>query len=58
VRRLAANPVGSPVVLPDVRRARRRRFPYGLFYRALPDAPVALACFHARRDPLRWQERV
>ena len=23
----------------------------------LPDALVALACFHARRDPRRWQER-
>jgi putative addiction module component (TIGR02574 family) len=38
--------------------ARRCRFPYGLFYRTLPDALVALACFHARRDPRRWQERV
>ena len=58
VQRLAANPEGFPVVLRDVRRARLRRFPYGLFYRVRPDALVVLACFHARRDPRRWQERV
>jgi plasmid stabilization system protein ParE len=58
VQRLAANPEGFPVVLRDVRRARLRRFPYGLFYRAPPDALVVLACFHARRDPRRWQERI
>jgi hypothetical protein len=54
VQRLATNPEGSPVV----RRVRLRRFPYGLFYRVRPDALVVLACFHARRGPRRWQERV
>jgi hypothetical protein len=44
--------------VPDASRGRLRRFPYGLFYRILPDALVVLACFHARRDPRRWQERV
>jgi plasmid stabilization system protein ParE len=57
VGRLAATPEGFPVVLRDVRRARLRRFPYGLFFRIQPDALVVLACFHARRDPRRWQER-
>jgi plasmid stabilization system protein ParE len=58
VQRLAANPEGFPAVLRDVRRARLHRFPYGLFYRILPDSLVVLACFHARRDPRRWQGRL
>jgi plasmid stabilization system protein ParE len=58
VRRRTANPESFPVVLQDVRRARLHRFPYGLFFRVLPDALVVLACFHARRDPRRWQGRV
>ncbi len=58
VRGRTATPEGFPAVLRDLRRARLRRFPYGLFYRVHPDALVVLACFHARRDPRRWQGRV
>ena len=35
----------------DVRRARLRRFPYGLYYRVEDDESVVLACLHFRRDP-------
>jgi toxin ParE1/3/4 len=58
VRRLAANPELCPVVLRDVRRARLRRFPYGLFFRIGPAALAVVACFHARRDPQQWRRRV
>ena len=34
------------------------RFSYSLFFRIRPTAVVVLACFHARRDPRRWQWRV
>ena len=56
--RIAANPLQFPVMLADVRRARLRRFPYGLFFRPLDDAIYVLACFHSSRDPLVWQQRV
>ena len=58
VQRLASTPDLCPVVFRDVRRARLRRFPYDLFFRIRPTAVVVIACFHARRDPRRWQGRV
>lgn len=57
-QRIMANPLQFPVILADVRRARLRRFPYGLFFRALPDACYVIACFHSSRDPTIWQRRV
>jgi plasmid stabilization system protein ParE len=43
-----------------VRRARLRRFPYGLYF--IWDEPdtediIVIACMHARRDPHRWLRR-
>lgn len=58
VQRLGANPFQFPVVLADVRRARLRKFPYGLFFRILDEAVFVIACFHSRRDPRQWQGRV
>ncbi len=44
----------------EVRRARLRRFPFGLFFiwnhRETGDTSV-IACLHARRDPRRWLRR-
>jgi plasmid stabilization system protein ParE len=58
VQRLAATLELCPVVFRDERRARLRRFPFGLFFRIRPTAYYVIACFHARRDPRRWQGRV
>ena len=58
VRRIAATPLQFPEILADVRRVRLRRFPYGLFFRVLPDAVYVIACFHSSRDPLIWQSRI
>jgi len=58
VDRIAAHPKRFPEIMADVRRARLRRFPYGLFFRQLEDAIYAVACFHASRDPLVWQSRI
>lgn len=55
--RIAENPLQFPVLLADVRRARLSRFPYGLFCRLADEECFVLACFHASRDPKRWQER-
>lgn len=44
----------------EVRRARLRRFPFGLFFiwddTETGDTSV-IACLHARRDPRRWRRR-
>lgn len=42
----------------DIRRARLKRFPYGLFFRLVDDDIFVIACFHANRDPKVWRERV
>ncbi len=55
VERIATNALQFPIQFRDIRRARLHRFPYGLFFRALPDAAYVIACFHASRDPMAWR---
>jgi len=57
VERIAAAPQQFPVVFRDVRRARCRRFPYGLFFRVVNGTAYVVACFHSSRDPRQWQRR-
>jgi len=57
VGRLATHPHHFPEGRGDVRRARLRRFPYGLYFRPLQDAIYVIACFHSNRDPKVWQGR-
>ena len=56
--RIVANPLHFPIMLSGVRRARLRRFPFGLFFRLLDDAVYVLACFHSSREPFIWQGRI
>jgi toxin ParE1/3/4 len=58
VLRLRENAHQFPAVFRDVHRARLRRFPYALFFRAEANAIVVIACFHGSRDPQRWERRV
>ncbi len=51
-------PESHPVVYRDMRRALLSRFPYGVFYVREGDTITVLACFHAKRDPTTWLERV
>ncbi len=51
IQSIAANPRAYQEIHRDVRRARLRRFPYGLYYRVEVDESVILACLHFRRDP-------
>jgi toxin ParE1/3/4 len=51
-------PESHPVVHRDIRRALMKRFPYGLFYVREADLITILACFHAKRDPVIWKERM
>ena len=57
VERIATDALQFPIQFRDIRRARLRRFPYGLFFRALPEAVYVIACFHASRDPTTWRRR-
>jgi plasmid stabilization system protein ParE len=56
---IAQNPLGFPIVWRDrVRRALvLDRFPYALYFTVDDDQVTVIACFHASRDPRRWQER-
>lgn len=51
MERLALFPDGAPPVdgSPGVRRARLRRFPYGIFYRREKDDILILRVLHTRR---------
>ncbi|MBJ7413349.1 MAG: type II toxin-antitoxin system RelE/ParE family toxin [Phenylobacterium sp.] len=58
IGRILENPRRFPAILRDVRRARLRRFPYGLFFREREGSILLIACFHGSRDPLTWTARV
>jgi hypothetical protein len=57
VVRISPAPLHFPEVRSDVRRARLRRFPYGLFFRNHAEGLFVIACFHSSRDPIVWQSR-
>ncbi|MBX9747062.1 MAG: type II toxin-antitoxin system RelE/ParE family toxin [Hyphomonadaceae bacterium] len=57
IARIAENPLQFPAIVADVRRARLRRFPYSLFFRVEASEVFVIACFHASRDPRRWESR-
>ena len=58
IARIAIYPLIYQPVFRTVRRARLRRFPYGLFFRIDGDVVLLLACFHTSRNPVAWQVRV
>jgi plasmid stabilization system protein ParE len=58
IGRITAQPARFPMVFRDLRRARLRRFPYGLFFRHAQDTIYVVACFHGSRDPRQWQGRL
>src|ERR671938_1467293 len=51
------NPIASPAMYQDIRRALLRKFPYALFYMVKEERIIVLACFHAKRDPIDWMRR-
>lgn len=52
LERMAMFPLGAPPVdgFPGLRRARVRRFPYGIFYRPGEDDLVVLRVLHGKQD--------
>jgi toxin ParE1/3/4 len=57
IDRVSDNPRQFPAVFRSTRRALLRRFPYSLFFVVDGDVVIVIACFHASRDPSRWQKR-
>ncbi|MEO1404541.1 MAG: type II toxin-antitoxin system RelE/ParE family toxin [Cyanobacteria bacterium J06635_1] len=55
--KIGRNPLSYPAVYRQIRRALIRKFPYGIFYLIEDEKIIVIACFHAKRDPKRWQER-
>lgn len=54
VDRVRELPSSAPVVMPEVRRALMRRYPYAVFYLFEPQRLVVLAVLHQRANPRRW----
>ena len=54
---IGRNPMAYPTVYRNIRRALIRKFPYGIFYLVEYEKIVVIACFHAKQDPKRWQQR-
>ena len=57
VARVRLTPEAFPVVYRHARRARLKRFPYGVLFREVDDVLVLVAIFHARRSPTAWGRR-
>jgi plasmid stabilization system protein ParE len=57
IKTIAAGPLVWPIIDDDVRRYLLRRFPYGIYYRVLPDRLRVLAFKHHRRHPEYWRGR-
>lgn len=60
VASLLRNPFQFQAVYGTARRAMLGKFPYGLIYTVSPrtDEIVIVSCFHGRRNPKRWQDRI
>ena len=54
---ITENPRRYRIAVLDTRQALLRRFPYSVLYRVLAEEVVVVACFHGKRDPLRWKQR-
>ena len=58
IARIADNPLAYPERYRGARRALLRRFPYVLWYRALEEFVIVLACVHGRRGPRAIRARL
>ncbi len=58
IESIRRDPLLYPVVHGQARRAMLRRFPYGVVYTVVEVEVVIIACFHSRRDPKHWQDRL
>jgi plasmid stabilization system protein ParE len=52
------NPLLYQPIDNEIRRAPVAGFPYGLLYAVSGEEIIVLSCFHGRRNPERWRERL
>lgn len=57
IERIRRTPLAYRVLHRETRRARLKRFPYGVFYRDYTEAVVVVAVLHSSRHPKRWKLR-
>ena len=55
--KIGRSPLAYPMLHKQIRRALIRKFPYGVFYILEDNRVVVIACLHARREPIQWQDR-
>jgi hypothetical protein len=58
LREVQSQPRRFPEIYRRVRRAQTIRFPYGIFYRILPDRIAVIAILDLRRDPVAIRGRL
>lgn len=52
------SPPAYPCIEAEFRRVILRRFPYAIIYLPSASELLVVACFHHRRDPGSWRDRV
>ena len=55
---IGRNPFAYRLIYQQARRTLVRRFPYALFYIVEEDTIFTIACFHTKRNPTDWQNRL
>ena len=55
---ITASPERWPITESEIRRIPLRRFPYSIFYRAVPGLVQIVAVAHGRRRPGYWRGRL
>ncbi len=58
IRSIVENPFQYQIIRGKARRANLGKFPYGLIYTVSDDEIVIISCFHGRRHPRNWQNRL
>ena len=55
---LQDTPERFPIVEGEIRKTLLRRFPYVMLFSIRGDEVVVVSCFHTRRDPKHWSNRL
>ncbi len=55
---IGRDPLAYPIIYKQARRALVRRFPYGILYVFDQDIITVIACFHGKRNPKPWKDRL
>ena len=55
---LEESPDRFPIVEGEIRKTLLHRFPYVVLFSIRGDEVVVISCFHTRRDPKHWSDRL